>query len=133
MADVKERIITTIVLVVSLIVAGFIFILLNSRFSTEMALLVALPLGILINIVYLLAFYEETHDKKKKVNTLTQIWAGCVIIVASIIVGILHAIFNIEIGTLLIYLTVVVLILIFVSIKKYDNYLETRLAVKSKK
>ena len=128
MAEVKERIITTIVLIVSLVVAGLIFTLLNTRFSAEAALLVALPLGILINVVYLLAFYEESHDAKKKINTLTQIWAGIIIIASSVIVGIIRLIFEVDISTLLICLTAAVLILIFASIRRYDRFLESRIS-----
>jgi len=124
MRDKKHRIINTLMLVAALAFAMLIFNFLSTARSNEVSAVIAFCAGVLIVVVYQLFNYKKLEHKTSKINSMTQIWLGLLLVVSGITVLILNVSFLVEFSTALIWMSGIVLALMFLSIKKFDTYLE---------
>jgi peptidoglycan biosynthesis protein MviN/MurJ (putative lipid II flippase) len=132
MRDTKHRVLTTIVTVISLAVCFAVFQYLSQTKSIEVAAVIAFILGILIVLFYQIFNYKNLSHSISRVNSLTQIWLGLIIIVAGIITVLLNLSFGVEFSTALIWMAGLVLLLLFLTIKHFDSYLEKKVDVGKK-
>ena len=126
MRDKQHRIIATIVLVLSVCFVFYLFNVLSRTRSNEISALIAFSTGILIIVGYQLLNFKSLKHKVTKINSLTQVWLGLLFVVASIFVLILTS-KGVEFATALMWMSGAVLVMLFLSIKKFDEFLETKI------
>lgn len=126
MRDKEHRVLATVVLVLGVVLAYLIFNLLRKTRSTEVSAIIAFSAGILIVVGYQLFNFKNLQHKTTKINSLTQIWLGLMLVVASIFILILSA-SGMEFGTALMWMAGIVLAMLFLSIKKFDEFLEKKI------
>jgi hypothetical protein len=126
MRDKEHRILATVVLLLSVLFSYIMFTILNKTRSTEISAVIAFSAGILVVVGYQLFNFKNLQHKTTKINSLTQIWLGLMLVVACIFVLILAAA-GVEFSTALLWMCGIVLAMLFLSIKKFDEFLEHRI------
>jgi ABC-type Fe3+-siderophore transport system permease subunit len=126
MRDKEHRVLATVVLVLGVVLAYLIFNILRKTRSTEVSAIIAFSAGILIVVGYQLFNFKNLQHKTTKINSLTQIWLGLMLVVASIFILILSA-SGMEFATALMWMAGIVLAMLFLSIKKFDEFLEKKI------
>ncbi len=125
--DKKHRILATQILLSSLAFAAFIFFFMRNSVSDEIAATWAFAAGVSLNVLYHFFYLEYMEHNLSKINSLTQVWLGIIIVISSIITIILNTLFNVEFSTAVIWMSGIVLLLMFTTIKKFDVYLEHKI------
>ena len=126
MRDKKHRIINTIILVAGFIIAIGVFFMIKSINTNEIAAIIAFCTGVIIIIMHQMFTFKNLKHKITKINSLTQIWLGVLILVASIMVLALHSWFGVDFSTALIWMASLIIIMILLSIKKFDKFIEKK-------
>ena len=126
MRDKQHRIQATIVLIISIFIAYYLFIVLSRSRSSEISALIAFSAGILLVVGYQLYNFKNLKHKLTKVNSLTQVWLGLLFVAAAIFVLILNS-SGVEFSTAMMWMSGTVLALLFLSIKKFDEFLEKKI------
>lgn len=120
----KQRMLTTIITLFILLVAVDVFIFLQPALPLEVAALYAFTVAIGLTVAYQCYNYRHSHEHITLVNTLTQIFLGTVLFIAAIIMLVLHAFFSIDIVDSYLYLSLLVIILTFLFLRHFDEFLE---------
>lgn len=120
----KQRVLTTIVMLIILFIAIDIFILLQPVLELEVAVLYAFTIAIGLTVVYQCYNYTHSHEHMTLVNTLTQIFLGTVLFIAAIIMLLLQAFARIDIINSYLSLSLLVIMLTFLSLGRFDEFLE---------
>jgi hypothetical protein len=120
----RQRILTTIVTLCVFLFAFILFVLLSRLLSLEMSLILTFLVAITLLTVYQLYHYRFCHEHATLVNTLTQIYAGTILVVGILIMLILKLLLGIEYVTSYIILSAVVILLVFLTLGRYDEFLE---------
>ena len=124
MRDKTHRIGMTIVVVVTFLLCIGLFYLLIQKFAEDISAVLSLIIGVLIVLSYLFYNYKNLSHDISRVNALTQIWLGLIIVVGSIISILIYLIFGVEFSNVLLIMSGIVIILLFLSVRKFDIYLE---------
>lgn len=128
MRDKTHRIGTLIVLLLSFFVAIIIYMGLNPLIygpqNQEIAAIIAFSAGLFLNTSYLIFSFKNVEHDDTRLNVSTQIWFGLILIFASLVTLILIGFLEVAFSTALIWMSGVTLILLYVSIDKFDEYLE---------
>ena len=125
--DKKHRIMSTAVLLISIALSvGIFFLFLMAGFSSEVSGLIAFSIAISINIIYQYAYFFHMEEDITKVNALTQVWFGVIIIFSCSLILILHVFFGVGFENALIFMSALVITTIFLTIKKFDEYIESK-------
>lgn len=131
MRDKTHRVATTIVLVLSFTVATLVYFAMVKRITLpqaeEISALIAFSIGMFMNTSYLLFNFRSLKHKDTKLNTSTQIWFGIVVIIASLVALLLIG-FGMEFSTALILMSGIVITLLYLSIERFDEFLEKSVA-----
>lgn len=125
--DKKHRINSTIVVIVSFIIALGIFFFQKGRFGDEIAAIAALITGIFINVLYQYSYLRHLEHNMTRVNAMTQVWLGVIIMASGFVTIILNTVFNVEFSTAVIWMAGITLVILFLSIKHFDRYLEEKI------
>jgi hypothetical protein len=120
----KQRILTTIVTLIIFIIAADTFIILNPVLELETSLLFAFAVAIGLTTAYQCYNYRHSHEHVTLVNTLTQIFMGTILFASAVIMLLLRAIFQIDVLNSYLYMSLIVIILIFIFLKRFDEFLE---------
>jgi hypothetical protein len=120
----KQRLLTTIVSLIVLSVAVDVFIFLMPILPLEVCLLYSFTVAIGLVTAYQCYNYRHSHEHLTLVNTLTQIFLGTILFVASIIILVLYALTGMDIINALLILSVIVVIITFLFLKRFDEFLE---------
>ena len=120
----KQRLLTTIILLMIFVVALDTFLILEPVLPIETSLLFAFCVAIGLTVAYQCYNYRHSHEHITLVNTLTQIFLGTVLFVAAVIILLLQAFAGIEMVDSYLYLSLAVILLIFIFLKRFDEFLE---------
>lgn len=120
----KQRLLTTIITLIILIIAVDTFIILNPSFELETSLLFAFAVAIGLTTAYQCYNHRHSHEHATLVNTLTQIFLGTILFIATILILLLHALFQIDILDSYLYMSLAVILLTFIFLKRFDEFLE---------
>jgi hypothetical protein len=120
----KQRILTTIVTLITLTIALDVYIVLAPVLDLTTALLYAFTVAIGLTVAYQCYNYRHSHEHITLVNTLTQIFLGTILFAASLVMLLLQAFLSIDILDSYLYLSVAVIVLTFIFLKRFDAFLE---------
>jgi hypothetical protein len=120
----KQRILTTIVTISTFLVGLLLFLALSASMSLEVTLIITFLVCIALLTGYQVHHYQYCHEHATLVNTLTQIYAGSILIAGILIMLLLKLILAIEFTTSYIILSLIIIVLVFLTLGKYDEFLE---------
>jgi len=120
----KQRILTTLVTVSVFLFSFIVFVLLSNLLSLEMSLVITFLVAITLLTIYQVYHYRFCHEHITLVNTLTQIYAGTILIAGILIMLILKLGLSIDFVTSYLILSLVVILLVFLTLRRYDEFLE---------
>ena len=120
----KQRILTTITTLIIFTITVDVFIILSPALDLATALLYAFTVAIGLTVAYQCYNYRHSHEHLTLVNTLTQVFLGTILFAASVVMLLLQAFLNIDIIDSYLYLSLVVIILTFIFLKRFDAFLE---------
>lgn len=120
----KQRILTTITTLIIFTIAADVFIILSPALDLATSLLYAFTVAIGLTVAYQCYNYKHSHEHLTLVNTLTQVFLGTILFAASIVMLLLQAFLDIDIVDSYLYLSLVVIILTFIFLKRFDAFLE---------
>ena len=126
----KHRILTTIVTLIAFVLSIDVFFFLEDALGLEISLLVTFAVGILFLTIYHLYAYEHCHEHATMVNNLTQIYFGAILLAGIIATFILRWLFEIEIINSYIILSLIVIGLVIITLKPFDQFLEGHLGTR---
>lgn len=121
----KQRLLTTIVTVNVFLACFLLFFLLSRAIDLEMTLILTFLAGIVMLTGYQVHHYRYCHEHTTIVNTLTQIYAGTILTIALLLILLLRWLFGVEVGTSYIILSAIVILLVFLTLGRYDEFLES--------
>jgi len=131
MRDKTHRIANIVVLLLSFAMAAFIYFaiepLVKNAQSQEIAGTIAFSFGLFLNTSYLIFNFKNLSHKDSKLNSSTQIWFGIMLIAASLILLAMVGFFAVAFDTALIWMSAIVLVMIYVGIDRFDVWLEKSL------
>jgi hypothetical protein len=120
----KQRILTTIITLIIFIIAADVFIILQRVLDLPTTLLYAFTVAIGLTTAYQCYNYRHSHEHMTLVNTLTQIFLGSVLFVSAVIMLLLQAFLGIDILDSYLYMSILVIIITFLFLKRFDEFLE---------
>lgn len=118
----KQRILTTIVSLITFVICADFFLLL--RGSPETKLLLTFGLAMILLTLYHWYNYRHCHEHITMINNLTQIYLALVVIVSMILIFILRAIFSLN---TFIWFSVIVVVLTLSTQNHLDAFLENHI------
>jgi hypothetical protein len=120
----KQRILTTLVTLITLTIAVDTFIVLSPLLAQATALLYAFAVGIGIITAYECYGYRHSYERSTIINTLTQIFLGAVLF-GCIVISLLLNVF-LQMTAINSYLTLCTLVLLttFLLLRKFDTFLQ---------
>lgn len=121
----KQRILTTIVTASVFVLGVLLFFLLSQRLSLESTLVWTFLACIICLTGYQAYHYRFCHEHVTIVNTLTQIYAGAILSAGIVVMLLLKALLGIDIVTSYIILSATIILLVFLTVGTYDEFLET--------
>ena len=131
MKDLHHKIMGVVVLIVSILFSGIFFFFLYD-ISLGVALFFALPMGVLINLLYQMGSYPHLTKQTVRLNVLTQIWMGWLVVIVSLIMIIVFFLTNIDEAVAVSILAGIFLVSLFAFIRPYDRWLEKELNIENK-
>jgi len=126
----KQRLLGTIVTLIAILLCLDVYLILSQYVSLELSLLLTFGVGILLLSLYHLYNYRHCHEHVTMINNLTQTYFGVVLLFSIILILLLRAVFLIEIVNAYIIMSVLVILLVFLTLGPYDRFLEEHLAVR---
>jgi hypothetical protein len=120
----KQRILTTIVMLIAFLIAVDSYIILQPITEMSVALVFSFAVAIGIITAYQCYNHRHSHEHITLINTLTQIFMGTILFVSAIIILLLHAFFGFDVIDSYLALSVLVIILTFIFLKQFDQFLE---------
>ncbi len=111
---------------------NFAYLELMDTSSLGVSLIASFAFGVFIMTLYLVSSYKEYEkrlDPASKVNQLTQIYAGVLVVACSVAIIVLHWLTNLSLETLLLIFSLLVLTALFLTLPRYNEYLEKKLKV----
>jgi multisubunit Na+/H+ antiporter MnhB subunit len=120
----KQRILTTIALLSVFTLSLDVFLLLQPATGLDVSLLFAFTVAIGLITAYQCYNYRHSHEHLTAVNTLTQVFLGSVLFASCVLILILHAFFGVDIINSYISLSVIVVLLTFLLLRRFDEFLE---------
>jgi hypothetical protein len=120
----KQRILTTIVMLIAFLIAIDAYIILSPVLEMEVALLFSFAVAIGIITAYQCYNYRHSHEHITLVNTLTQIFMGTILFASAVLILVLHTMFGWDVLNSYILLSVLVIALTFLFLKQFDQFLE---------
>jgi hypothetical protein len=120
----KQRILTTIITLMIFIIAADTFIILQRILDLPTTLLYAFTVAIGLTTAYQCYNYRHSHEHTTLVNTLTQIFLGSVLFVSALIMLLLQAFIGIDILDSYLYMSLLVIVVTFLFLKRFDEFLE---------
>lgn len=137
----KIRLHFTIALIVSVLITGSLLygLIVPNLLNNNLPLgpdvwalaLISLIIGVSLLVGYISLFYKKNHKFLKnvdKVNILTQIYMGYILTI-SFCVAFFLMLLGIDITNSLLVISLTVLLLIFLTIRSYDRFLERKLSI----
>lgn len=126
----KQRILTTIISLIVLFISIDVYLFLEPVIGMETALLYSFTVAIGLVVVYQCYNYRHSHEHLTLVNTLTQIFLGSVLFFSAVLMLVLQAIFGIDVLDSYLALSLIVIVLTFVFLKRFDAFLEREVSAK---
>ncbi|MCB9362757.1 hypothetical protein H6504_04935 [Candidatus Woesearchaeota archaeon] len=122
---------SAVVLLLSFIIAYAVYAMMEGLVGgpqeAEIRGVIAFSIGIFINTSFLVYNYPRLTHPDTRLNASTQIMFGFILIVASLVMLILIGFFNMDFLLVMIWGSGLVLALIYVSIDRFDVYIEDSL------
>jgi hypothetical protein len=126
----KQRILTTIITLIILIIGVDVYLILSPMLDLATALLYAFTVVIGLTVVYQSYNYRHSHEHTTLVNTLTQIFLGTILFTTCMLMLLLQAIFSIDIIDSYLILSIITILFTFIFLKKFDRFLEEEVTKK---
>ncbi len=92
--------------------------------SVGLAVMASFTVGIGIVTAFVAYAYETAASERERINDLTQLYSGLILIVSSVVIFVLYSFTGIEIDLLFLLYSVTALTGVFLSIRRYDRFLE---------
>lgn len=120
----KQRILTTLITLIIFIIAADVFIILQKTLDLQTTLLYAFTVAVGLTTAYQCYNYRHSHEHITLVNTLTQIFLGSILFVSAILMLLLQLFFGIDILDSYLYMSLLVILITFLFLKRFDRFLE---------
>lgn len=123
----KQRTLAMAAWIIIFTIAVDVFFMLKPILSDEVALLYAFAVAVGLTVAYQTYHYRHSHEHHVLVNTLTQIYLGAILFVSAVVMLLLHAFFGIDVIDSYLVLSLMVILLTFLSLGLFDMFLKQEL------
>ncbi|MDD9952789.1 MAG: hypothetical protein OXR66_00465 [Candidatus Woesearchaeota archaeon] len=120
----KQRVLTTLTTLITLTIAVDAFLILRGTIGMEPALLFSFAVAIGLTTAYQCYNYRHSHEHLTLVNTLTQVFLGSILFISCLVILLIHVFLGVNIIDMYLWLSVIVIALTFIFLKKFDEFLE---------
>ncbi len=128
----KQRTLSVIVFLLIFTVATDVYFILSPAYGLEAALLFAFTVAIGLTVTYQCYNYRHSHEHHVMLNTLTQIYLGTILFACCVLILLLHAFLGLDILDGYIILSLIVLLLTFLSLGHFEEWVTHHMGRKFK-